>query len=79
MSRVFEVVKREGRHGLDFVIESRVTGEVFLILLESKDCRFPLFLEIRNMARHIREVRQWVRAGVIVFAGNQVVYNKVYI
>ena len=79
MGKYFLVAQREGRHGLDFVIESRVTGEVFLILLESKDCRFPLFREIRNMIRHVREVREWVKAGVIAFAGNQIVYKKVYI
>ena len=79
MGKYFMVAKREGRHGLDFIIESRVTGEVFLILLDSPDSRFPLIYEVRNIFRHIREVREWVRSGVIKFAGKQVVYCKVYI
>lgn len=79
MGKYFMVAQREGRHGLDFVIESRVTGEVFLILLESKDRRFPLFWEICKMIDHIREVREWVRDGIIKFAGEQVIYCKVYV
>lgn len=79
MGKYFLIAQREGRHGLDFVIESRVTGEVFLILLESKDRSFPLFREICRMFDHIHEVREWVKNGVITFAGKQVVYNKVYI
>lgn len=79
LSKVFLVAKREGRHGLDFVIESKVTGEVFLLLLESKDWRFPLLSELMRMMDHAEQVRQWVKDGVIKFAGNQVVYCKVYV
>ena len=79
MSKIFEVAKREGRHGLDFIIESRVTGEVFLLLLDSHDPEFPLFSELNRMLNHVAEVRSWVREGVIKFAGKQVVYCKVYI
>ena len=78
MGKYFLIAKREGRHGLDFIIESRVTGEVFLVLLESRDYRWPLFGEIRRMISHVREVRQWVKDGIIKFAGEQVVYLKVY-
>ena len=73
------VAKREGRHGMDFIIESRVTGEVFFLLLESPEPSFPLFSEIRRMFDHVHEMREWVRDGIIKFAGNQVVYCKVYI
>lgn len=79
MGKYFFIAKREGCHGLDFIIESRVTGEVFFILLESREPEFPLFREIRKMFDHIREVRQWVKDGIIKFAGGQVVYLKVYI
>ena len=79
MRKYFMVAAREGRRGLDFVIESRVTGEVFLLLLESKDPRFPLFREVCKIFDHIRDVREWVRDGIIKFAGEQVVYCKVYI
>jgi hypothetical protein len=79
MGKYFLVAKREGRHGLDFIIESRVTGEVFLLLLESPEPSFPLFREIRKMFNHVRDVRQWVKEGIIKFAGEQVVYLKVYI
>lgn len=79
MGKYFLVAKREGRHGLDFIIESRVTGEVFLLLLESHEPDFPLLREIRKMVEHVRDVRQWVKDGLIKFAGEQVVYLKVYI
>ena len=79
MGKYFLIAKREGRHGLDFIIESRVTGEVFFLLLESPDPSFPLLRELRKMFDHIQEVRQWVKDGVIKFAGEQVVYLKVYI
>ena len=79
MGKYFLIAKREGRHGLDFIIESRVTGEVFFLLLESPDYHFPLFGEIGKMFDHVREVRQWVKDGIIKFAGGQVVYLKVYI
>lgn len=79
MGKYFLVAKREGRHGLDFIIESRVTGEVFFILLESHEPEFPLFDEVRKMFNHVREVQQWVKDGIIKFAGEQVVYLKVYI
>lgn len=79
MGKYFLIAKREGRHGLDFIIESRVTGEVFFILLESREPEFPLFSEIRKMFDHVRDVRQWVKDGIIKFAGEQVVYLKVYI
>lgn len=79
MGKYFLITKREGRHGLDFIIESRVTGEVFFLLLESPDPGFPLFEEVRKMFDHVREVRQWVKDGIIKFAGEQVVYLKVYI
>lgn len=78
MGKFFEIVCREGQHGLDFIIESRVTGEVFLLLLDNPDPRFPLFSEVCKMFRHISEVREWVKSGVIKFAGKQVVYCKVY-
>lgn len=78
MGKFFEVVKRDGRHGLDFIIESRVTGEVFLLLLETPDREFPLFSELRKIFDHIREIRGWVKAGAIKFAGKQVVYTNVY-
>lgn len=79
MGKYFMIADREGRHGLDFIIESRVTGEVFFVLLESRDPTFPLFSEIRKMFDHVREVRQWVKDGIIKFAGEQVVYLKVYV
>jgi hypothetical protein len=79
MGKYFLIAKREGRHGLDFIIESRVTGEVFFVLLDSRDYRFPLFSEIRKMFEHVREIRQWIKDGIIKFAGEQVVYLKVYI
>ena len=79
MGKYFMIAKREGRYGLDFVIESRVTGEVFFVLLESIDPSFPLLDEIQKMFNHVREVRQWVKDGIIKFAGDQVVYLKVYI
>lgn len=78
MSKIFEIFKREGRRGLDIIIESRVTGEVFFLLLDSHDPEFPVFSELHKMLRHIGEVRRWVKDGVIEFAGKQVVYNKVY-
>lgn len=78
MGKYFLLAKREGRHGLDFIIESRVTGEVFLLLLESHEPEFPLFREVRKMVNHVREVRRWVKDGLIKFAGEQVVYLKVY-
>lgn len=79
MGKFFEIVKRDGRHGLDLIIESRVTGEVFLLLLDSPDPYFPLFAELHRMVAHVREIRKWVKSGVIIFAGKQVVYNKVYV
>lgn len=79
MGKYFLIAKREGRHGLDFIIESRVTGEVFLVLFESHEPGFPLLGEIRKMVEHVRDVRQWVKDGIIRFAGEQVVYLKVYI
>lgn len=79
MGKYFLIAKREGRHGMDFIIESRVTGEVFFLLLETPDPCFPLFEEVRKMFDHVREVRQWVKDGIIKFAGEQVVYLKVYI
>lgn len=78
MRKYFIVAKREGRHGLDIIVESRVTGEVFLLLLESKDPEFSLFSEVRRMFEHVAEIRQWVKDGVIMFAGDQVIYTKVY-
>lgn len=78
MGKYIEVVKREGRYGLDFVLESRVTGEVFLLLLENPDEDFPFFWEMRKIFNHIKEVRRWVKDGVIKFAGTQVVYLKFY-
>lgn len=78
MGKIFEIVKREGSHGLDFIVESRVTGEVFLLIVESRDPDFPLVGEIRRMINHIFEVRRWVKDGVIKFSGKQVVYCKVY-
>ena len=78
MGRIFEIVKREGPHGFDFIVESRVTGEVFLLIMESRDPEFPLIGEIRRMINHIFEVRRWVKNGVIKFAGEQVIYCKVY-
>lgn len=79
MRKVFCIAKREGRHGLDFIVESRVTGEVFLLLLDSPDPHIPILEELHRMVEHIREVRAWLRDGVIKFAGNQVVYCKVYV
>lgn len=78
MQKLFTVVRREGKHGLDFIIESRVTGEVFLLLFESRDPEFPVFEELGRMISHIAEVRRWVKSGVIKFAGKQVIYCKVY-
>lgn len=78
MGKYIELVKRDGRHGLDLVLESRVTGEVFLLLLENPDEEFPIFWELRKIFNHIREVRQWVKDGVIKFAGKQVIYMKIY-
>ena len=78
MGKYFLIVKREGRHGLDFVIESNVTGEVFLLLLENPDPSFPLFYELHRMFVHVREIREWVKSGVIKFAGKQVVYTNSY-
>lgn len=78
MGKIFEIAKREGRHGLDIIVESRVTGEVFLFLLDSRDPEFPLFDELKKMLGHVFEVRRWVKQGVIKFAGNQVIYSKVY-
>lgn len=78
MGKYIEVVKREGRYGLDFILESRVTGEVFLLLLENPDNEFPLFEELRKVFVHIKEIRRWVKDGIIKFSGNQVVYMKVY-
>ena len=78
MRKVFFVANREGKHGLDIVLESNVTGEVFLLLLENPHPDFPLFDEVRSIFRHIGEVRQWVKDGVIKFAGKQVVYERVY-
>ena len=78
MNKIFFIAKREGRHGLDFVIESNVTGEVFLLLLENPDPSFPLFYELHRMFVHVREIREWVRSGVIKFAGKQVVYTNSY-
>lgn len=79
MGRCFFIAKRDGRYGLDLVIESRVTGEVFLLLLESREPDFPLFDELFRMFRHISEVRHWVKDGVIKFAGKQVIYCKAYV
>ena len=79
MRRCFFIAKRDGHYGLDLIIESRVTGEVFLLLLESHDPEFPLLDELLRMLRHISEVRNWVRDGVIKFAGKQVVYCKAYV
>ena len=79
MGKYIEVVKRDGNHGLDFVLESRVTGEVFLLLLENPDEEFPVFSELRKIYDHIREVRKWVKDGVIKFAGKEVVYLRAYI
>lgn len=78
MGRVFEIFKREGRHGLDFIVQSRVTGEVFFLLFDSHDPEFPIFSELRKMYLHYAEVYNWVKDGVIAFAGDQVVYKKVY-
>lgn len=78
MGKVFFVANREGRHGFDLVLESRVTGEVFLLLLENPNEEFPLFYELRKVFNHIREVRRLVKDGVIKFAGSQVVYMKFY-
>ena len=78
MNKVFFIAKREGRHGLDFVIESNVTGEAFLLLLENPDPSFPLSYELHRMFGHICEVRKWVKSGVIKFAGKQVVYTNSY-
>lgn len=79
MGRIFELVKCEGCRGLDLIIESRVTGEVFLLLFDSKDPEFPIWSELVRMFDHVREVRSWVKSGYIEFAGKQVIYNKVYI
>lgn len=78
MGKVFFIAGRQGRHGLDIVLESNVTGEVFLLLLENPDPLFPLMDEVRKIFGHIREVRQWVKDGLIMFAGNQVVYTATY-
>ena len=78
MRKYFEVVQREGLFGLDLIIESRVTGEVFFVLLANPDREFPVVEELRRMCVHVREIRQWLRDGVIKFAGSQVVYCKVY-
>lgn len=78
MKKIFFVAKREGRNGFDFIIESNVTGEVFFLLLENPDADFPLFNEVCKIFAHMREVRQWVKDGVIKFAGKQVVYERVY-
>lgn len=78
MGKIFEIVKREGRHGLDIIVESRVTGEVFLLMLENPYPDFPLIGELRRMFEHIFEVRRWVKEGDIKFAGDQVIYCKVY-
>lgn len=78
MRRIFEIYERKGRHGLDIIIESRVTGEVFFILLDSHDPEFPVSSELVKMVRHIGEVRRWAKDGVIEFAGDQVLYNRVY-
>lgn len=78
MKRIFDVVKREGRHGLDFVIESRITGEVFLVLLDNPVSDFPVFEEVKKIIEHFFEVRRWVKAGDIKFAGDQVIYVHGY-
>lgn len=79
MGKYFVIAKRDGRHGFNLVIESRVTGEVFLLMLESKDPDFPLLRELAKMLYHVHEVREWVKDGIIKFAGDQVVYCKVYV
>lgn len=79
MGKYLFIAKRDGCYGLDLVIESRVTGEVFLLLLESHDPEFPLLDELSRMLRHISEVHHWVRDGIIKFAGKQVIYCKTYI
>ena len=78
MRKCFELVRREGEFGLDFILESRVTGEVFLLYLESYDPEFGLLDEFLRLVRHYLEIREWVRSGAIIFAGDQVIFNKVY-
>lgn len=78
MRKYFLIAKREGRHGLDFIIESRVTGEVFLLLLDSRDPEFPLTSELSRMRNHAAEIRKWLKSGAIKFAGKQVIYCNVY-
>lgn len=79
MRKFFVIVNREGRFGLDLVVESRVTGEVFLLLFESRDPEFPILSEFFRMLDHAAQVRHWLKTGVIKFAGKQVVYCKVYV
>lgn len=79
MGKIFSIVAREGKHGWDFVVESLVTGEVFLLFFEDKSCDFRLFDELKRMIHHILEVRYMVKSGFIKFAGDQVIYCKVYV
>ena len=77
MRRYFDIF-RQGRYGLDIILESKVTGEVFLLLLE-KPCKNIRFRdELRGIFRHIMAVRRMVREKYIIIAGDQVVFNRVY-
>lgn len=78
MGRFFEIVKREGKHGFNLVLESTVTGECFFLNLEKRDPEFPLLSELKAMYNHALEMQQWVKDGVITMAGKQVIFNKVY-
>lgn len=78
MRRIFEIYERKGRHGLDIIIQSRVTGEVFFLFLDSHDPEFPVTSELVKMVRHVFEVHRWVKDGVIEFAEGEIIYNNVY-
>lgn len=78
MSKIFCIYDRYGRRNLNFIVQSHVTGEVFLLMLDDPDPEYPFFHEVWKMLYHICEVRQWVKSGVIKFAGNQVVYTNAY-
>lgn len=77
MKKYFYIV-REGRFGLDIILESKVTGEVFLLLLE-KPCKHIRFREeLRRIREHVSWVRQLVAKKHVLIAGDQVVFNRVY-
>lgn len=72
MPRIFEIYERTGVFGQNLVVISRVTGEVFF--LEITNPRAPWFREFFKMIRHIFEVRNWVKDGLVWFVGDTVHY-----